>query len=115
MTRTYSTSCIAPIYTQPWPGLGRGGGCPIPPAAAKRDAVCACAEVSPLAGGFLFGLGFFRGAESFWKGSGFAPSWVQLPSTSSVLQHQSCLVSSSSCCEPHAENWILASHLPQTS
>lgn len=103
MTRTYSTSCIAPIYTQLWPGFGGAGGAKIPSAAAKRDAVCFCAGVSPLEGGFLFSLCFFRGAESFWKGSEFALSCVQLPSTSLVLQGQSCLVSSSSCC---VENWI---------
>lgn len=85
MTRTYSTSWIAPIYTQSWPGFGKGWGCPIPSAAAERDVVCSCAELSPLEGGFLFGLSFFRSAESFWKGSEFALSWVQLPSTSSVL------------------------------
>lgn len=60
-----------------------GWGCPIPSAAAERDAMSSCAEVSPLEGGFLFGLGFSRGAESFWKGSEFALSWVQLLSGSS--------------------------------
>lgn len=85
MARTYSPSCMAPMYTQPWPGLG-GWGCPIPSAAAKRDAVCSCSEVSFLEGGFLFGLGFFRGAESFWKGSEFALSWVHFfGSSRSVL------------------------------
>lgn len=66
MAKTCSSSCIAPIYTQPWPGFGEGGwGCPIPSAAAERDAVCACGEVSPLSDSILFGLGFFRGRESF--------------------------------------------------
>lgn len=108
MTRTYSTSCIAPIYTQPWPGPPQEG-----PGAAQflqlllKGTQCVpVLRFLPLQVDFCLVWVFFRGAESFWKGSEFAPSWAQLPSTSSVLQGQSCLVSSSSCCEPQAENWI---------